>query len=84
MYVVTEGAEQSLKDLVRIINRYRYTNPSVVYFLNKWNIISLNLIPILITQWENKTIVYNTLLILQFLCEIPNMKDELFINYKLT
>lgn len=77
IYIVTDSVEKGLKDLLRMITRANKNNPIVIYYLNKWNVAKTNLIPIIITQRENKLIIQLSLLILSYLTEYPDMSEDL-------
>lgn len=77
IYIVTDSVEKGLKDLFRMITRANKNNPIVIYYLNKWNVAKTNLIPIIITQRENKLIIQLSLLILSYLTEYPDMSEDL-------
>jgi hypothetical protein len=77
IYIVTDSVEKGLKDLLRMITRANKNNPIVIYYLNKWNVAKTNMIPIIITQRENKLIIQLSLLILSYLTEYPDMSEDL-------
>ena len=82
VYIVTESAEKALKDLNRKLKQENPNYPLVRYYLGKWGVFRDNLIPIIHTQSENKSIIYQVLIILVFLTE-PLEEDELdLFKYK--
>lgn len=80
IYEVTPFIENGLKDILKYLKEDDFSQPYVKLFLFRWNIIKSNLIPLILTQRENKSIFYKILMILAFLLE-PTPEKEL-IDFK--
>ena len=69
-----------MKDIKKNLRNENPNFPYVKYLLGKWDILNVNLLPIIHTQKENKSIIYEALIILVFLTEPIN--EEFLEDFK--
>lgn len=75
IYEVMEYTENGLKDILKMLQEDDFSKPFVRLRLLRWNVIKANLIPLTLTQRENKTILYRILVVLAYLLEPTTATD---------
>lgn len=82
VYIVGAYVESGLKDIIKMFKNENPEYPLVKYYLSMWNVLEKDLKAILLTQNENKGLVYQVLMVMAFLTEPIILSDVEKFRYK--
>lgn len=71
IYVKNAHCEESLKELIRILKKDDPDNPFARIELSKWNILVSDLIPLILTQPQDKKLSFYVIVLLVQITEFP-------------
>mgnify|MGYP000932345905 CR=1 FL=1 len=72
VYVKGSHCDDSVKDLIKFCKRDDSDNPATRIELGKWQILQNDLLPLLITQSQDKQLTFYLMILLVLLTESPN------------
>ena len=72
IYIKSQDCEESLKELVRILKRDDPDHPFARLELSKWNILVSDLIPLILTQPQDKKLSFYVILLTVQMTEFPS------------
>ena len=83
IYIKHKDCEESLKELIRIVKKDDPDHPFARIELSKWNILVSDLIPLILTQPQDKKLSFYVIVLLVQITEFPSQvcyKADFLIN----
>ena len=82
VYIVGAYVESGLKDIIKMFKNENPEYPIVKYYLSMWNVMEKDLRAIIMTQNDNKSLVYQVLMVMAFLTEPIVLSDIEKFRYR--